>query len=251
MKEKTTALQKVREYHRMSREEVHKLSGVSTNPLFCAEHGTQSLAISTLDRLAKLYHCSVDSLLRDDADAAMAEAQGERLVPVQPLLRCRGPAPRPPGRSAGLEKCRRSRHMSLRTLAELTGMDCLTLSRMEKYGLPAGSRAVNLKRLCWVTGLRVEELFAACDADEMEDGDRGRDEAKSRYTTNVVDNYRVAHNLTYRQLAARMGYSHQNAHKACGFRMASSKHVERLARYEGISTSEFLIRYAAPASKTE
>lgn len=78
---------------------------------------------------------------------------------------------------------------------------------------------------------------------ELRPGDRSSMRCRSLRETNLVDNYRVANNLTFRALAAQLGISYQGAYNNCLRSPVNMKYVRTLCEHEGLSLAEFLDKY--------
>lgn len=145
----------------------------------------------------------------------------------------------------GVAFYRRKRQYSREKLAELAGICKDTIRNYELRGITDFSEVESLLALAKALDVSLDELVAEHDERELSTVDRTVRPSNIDSPRNCVSNYRRAKNLRYQELADLLGLaSREGARHACRRSTARSKHVARLAQYEGISTAEFMVRYA-------
>lgn len=220
-----------------SREELSARSGVPANSLFMIEHGLSGYTVCTAERLARAFGVSIQSLADNDLAAAHADMEPGGMSHINWNM------PDQTG-VTGLEYCRKKRRLKTKDLAEQAGVAKSVITGIELRGVPKGTKMCTMIALAKELGTTVDMLMSRYPSDALEEGDRASVLAASRNSLNVIDNYRVQHNLTWRAIGKRLGISHEGARKVCGRNTAKKEYVEKLSAYEGISVNAFLIRYA-------
>lgn len=214
-------------------------SGLSYVAVIHAEQG-KPLTVHTLKKLAQLYSLPLDVILRNDLEEVeRSPFAGGMLSPVQTL--CQQPNSTT---ISGLEYYRKKQRMTQRELAEASGVHVMTISNYEHNGCSGKQYCRGLVKLAMVLNVPVDELLTLRGEEELYAGDRVPFRMTVLNKANPVDRYRVQKNLSLRQLAPRLGLrSGQGAHNVCVRDHPESKYIHALSEYEGISSSEFLIRY--------
>ena len=229
-------LRRLRKQKGLTLEQAARAADMPYNTLFRAEHGCQP-KLSTLSKLGSLYGVSLDYLLREGADAQEASSEPPS------LLR--------PGCVSGLAYHRKKRRMSQRALAQRAGIPVPTVGQLERRGCSAETHTRILLALAEALGVTMDELIRQHEASEMEEGDRYPTRMAALNANNPIDRYRMEKNLSTRKLAGRIGLrSGQGAWNACARPVALKKHIQYLSEYEGISTTEFMIRYGRAGTDT-
>lgn len=232
----------------VSGHELSKRVGLGSNTVCCAMRG-EPILLSTAVKLADYFGVSLNSLLMNDVNAAVAEYSYTKTFGRSGLCAAELIQAPAPGEVTGLELNRRKRHLSGAALAALAGVGTSRVVRLENHGGELGSYGETLVRIANVMDLSVDELFRKHRAEELEKGDRSHAAAESKNRKNCIDNYRVRNNLTFRELGRRLGTSHECARKACCPNTAREEYAARLASVEKLSLEVFLRRYGEKAKR--
>lgn len=115
--------------------------------------------------------------------------------------------------------------------------------KIERLGISLHTRKSTLLGLAHALHCTVDDMLELRGKAELRPGDRSSMCCRSLRETNIVDNYRVANNLSFRALAALLGLSYQGAYNNCLRSPASMKYVRILCAHEGLSLADFLDKY--------
>lgn len=145
---------------------------------------------------------------------------------------------------SGFRYWRCKRHMTLRELAQEAGCNRVFLMIQEREANPSASSAL-VASVAKVLNVTMDELFQEYPEEALEAGDHhGNRSRPGGRPLNVVGRYRLAHNLTYREMADRLGqHSSQAARNLCISPRLSRRSLERLAALENLEVEELLRRY--------
>ncbi len=136
---------------------------------------------------------------------------------------------------------RRERSLSEDQLADLTDVSVWTIQALEKKIKSTTCFSVYC-RIAEVLDVSIENLFA--EYNYPVEKRRGRE--RKKLDCNAIAVYCREHNITYQQLADRLGLtSRERARQICRANVVSEKHINRLAKFEGLTAEEFCERYAA------
>lgn len=232
----------------VSGHELSKRVSLGSNTVCCAMRG-EPILLSTAVKLADYFGVSINSLLMNDVNAAVAEYSYTKTFGRSGLCAAELIQAPAPGEVTGLELNRRKRHLSGAALAALAGVGTSRVVRLENHGGELGSYGETLVRIANVMDLSVDELFRKHRAEELEKGDRSHAAAESKNRKNCIDNYRVRNNLTFRELGRRLGTSHECARKVCCTDVAREEYAARLAFAEKLSLEAFQRRYGEKAKR--
>ena len=142
----------------------------------------------------------------------------------------------------GLKYCRIRAHISVKTLADRSGVSTATIMAIEK-GNVNSSLEIFLK-LADALEVPIEALTKVHDDSELEAGDRVT--YKPRNTqVNCMGVYRQEKNLSLQQMSEILNVSREWVRKVCMEAEPSEKHLIRLAEHEGLTPEEFQRRYPA------
>ena len=148
---------------------------------------------------------------------------------------------------SGVEYYRRKHRLTLRMLAELSGVTVVTIRSYEKKGIPENAPVDSLVALADVFEVSMDELLKEHDENELTTTDRNTYESAIQVPTNVISNYRFRQNLRYQELAERLQLgARESARVACRRKTALPKHIQLICRYENMSAEEFVTEYSAP-----
>lgn len=233
----------LREEQQLSRLRVQQKSGINYLTLIALDQGGNVTLLSAC-KLALFFNVSIQHLLNQH----VTKLSGEGSQPPPPfnhsaLLAWMIRQKPSSGKITGLEYHRRKRRLSKRALATNVGITACTLTNLEHGGLCLKMPAKEACNIAEALGVTVDDLLIMHRKEELEAGDRGAYVAQNKNLENPVDNYRVVHNLTFRELGKRMSFSCQGAINACERKTALKRHIELLSTYEGISTVAFMDRY--------
>lgn len=146
----------------------------------------------------------------------------------------------------GVKYYRMRRGLSREKLSKITGISIPTLGTMEKANEPGSICALSYRKVADCLNVPIDELIRN-DLPDSGDGINKRAPYPSRTENlnNYISIYRKANMLTFEKLALRLGITtRERARQVCSVEIAMSKHVEALARYENISTIEFIQKYS-------
>jgi len=151
----------------------------------------------------------------------------------------------------GLLYFRRKRRLSRIQLAVMSDIEEITLKRMESYTAFCHPSHMYM-RLAKCLNITVDDLVLTYPESLLEEGDQHTREARSPHPDNIIGRYKFINNLTFHQLAMRLGLKgKESARVVCKRKNAGNKHVETLARYHGISVEEFRHRYSNKSNEIE
>ena len=86
----------------------------------------------------------------------------------------------------------------------------------------------------------MDELLAEFDHNSLTTNDRKTYRSGISAPENIVNNYRIRHNLRLQELAERLQLgSREGARKACRRKTARKEHVRRLCEVENLSPESF------------
>lgn len=223
----------------LSRLELSRRSGIGYTSLTSLEHqrDTRIKTVCTaaiffdvpVDSLYEVNESMVDNSMGSASEAVRSWLQGETLGTQE---------------ITGLEYLRRKRRMSQRELAARSEVHEVTIQNIERKGIGKRASSSQLYKIARALSATVDELFMYHSGSELDAGDRGSVHAKSRNPQNALDNYRCRNNLTYREMAKRLGLSCQGAIDVCNRKMIKPKYLFRICEYENISTEEFEMKYS-------
>lgn len=214
----TTLAYRLRTDQGLTQREVAAGCTLTANDVCRFERGHTALSCGKLLALAHFYGVSPDALLSNDFQAV-------------PTIN-------------GFRYWRNKRHMSRPELAQAAGCTVAFLATQERRANPAASSAL-VAAVARALGVTMEELFQTYPKEALEAGDHHGNRTRSGgRPLNVVGRYRLAHNLTYVELADLLGQgSPQAARNLCISPQPSWRTLEKLAALEGIGVEEFLRRY--------
>lgn len=141
----------------------------------------------------------------------------------------------------GCRYWRLKRRMTLQEVAQRSGRSAATILHMER-SLSLTTSSMIVADLARVLGVTMDELMTTYPDDALVEGDHPLRQVAVE--GNLLGRYRVAHNLTYQELAARLGQSSkQHAQIVCNYPQPPQRTLIRLAEHEGITVDEFVRRY--------
>ena len=141
----------------------------------------------------------------------------------------------------GLKYCRIRAHISVKTLADRSGVSTATIMAIEK-GNVNSSLEIFLK-LADALEVPIEALTKEHDDSELEAGDRVT--YKSQDTDlNCIGVYRLRKNLSLEQMSVMLGLTREGARQVCISEKPRKKHLRFLAEHEGLTPDEFRHLYA-------
>lgn len=151
----------------------------------------------------------------------------------------------------GFRYWRHKRRMTLKELARAAGCAPAFLILQERKASLSASSAL-VASVAGALDVTMEELFQEYPEEALEAGDHhGNRSRPGGRPLNVVGRYRLAHNLTYVELADLLGQnSSQAARNLCISPRPSRQTLEKLAALEGIGVEELLRRYPDQAEKS-
>lgn len=139
---------------------------------------------------------------------------------------------------------RKKRRLTAAELAGQAGVSCSTIRSLEQEIRLSTSLTV-YKSVADALGVTVEMLLENYDTCALEDGENRRKRARREFGNSAVAVYCEKHNLTYSQLADRLGLtSRERARQLCQGETASVKHIRKLAEYEDLTIEDFCELYA-------
>lgn len=146
---------------------------------------------------------------------------------------------------SGFRYWRHKRRLTLQELAQAAGCAPAFLILQERKANLSASSAL-VASVAGALDVTMEELFQEYPEEALEAGDHhGNRSRVGGRPLNAVGRYRLAHNLTYRELADRLGVtSRQSAQALCVSPRPSLRFLERLAALENMTVEEFLCHYS-------
>lgn len=214
----TTLAYRLRSDRGLTQREVAAGCTLTANDVCRFERGHEALHYGKLRALAHFYGVSTDALFFNDFQTGAG--------------------------MNGFRYWRRKRHMTLRELAQAAGCPEAFLVAQERKANPSVSSAT-VAAVARALGVTMDELFQVYPEEALGAGDHHGNRSRSGgRPINVVGRYRLARNLTYRELANQLGQgSPQAARNLCVSRRPSRRSLEKLAALEGLGVEEFLRRY--------
>ena len=194
-------------------------------------------------RAASYHGTSVHALVDNDIPMALAECGSYAPIRPETLALRNGKEPLPAGMLCGVRYQRKRAHMSLAALAERAGISVTVLGLIERLGISLHTRKSTLLALARALHCTVDDLLELHAKAELRPGDRSSRRSRSLCETNIVDNYRVANNLTFRALGDQLGVSYQAALNNCRRKPVSMKYVRILCAREGLTPADFMDKY--------
>ena len=144
----------------------------------------------------------------------------------------------------GIKYFRCKNRMRVYDLACASDVSVRTITKLEKKLEPTTSLDIYV-RIASALSVTLDDLLIDYDDETLQDCDHPTVKRKSSKISNCIEVYRQEENLTFQQLAARMGgFSRQWAKEVCTAEKPSRKTIVLLAAQEGISLEEFERRYA-------
>ena len=144
----------------------------------------------------------------------------------------------------GIRFYRKKNKLAIYELSELSHVCKPTIHSLEEAINPTTALTIYL-RLADALGVTLDELLDDYDPALLKDGDRHAYCGSAKHPRNPIAVYRREENLSFQQLATRMGVtSREWARRVCEEDTASPKLLRRLAAFENLTEAEFLRRYA-------
>ena len=144
----------------------------------------------------------------------------------------------------GMLYWRKKRRLTAAELAEQAGLSCATILGLE-HEIRLSTSLTVYKSVADALGVTVEMLLKDYDSCELKDGENRRKKTRREFGNSAVAVYCEKHNLTYSQLADRLGLtSRERARQLCQGETASVKHIKTLAEYEDLTIEDFCELYA-------
>ena len=145
----------------------------------------------------------------------------------------------------GISFWRKKRRLTVSELSDLTGVSRSTILALE-HEIKLSTALTVYKAIANALGVTIAMLLASYDESELADGDRHRKRVRKEFGASEIAVYCTKHNLTYRQLANRLGLtSSERARQLCMADTVPVKHISKLASFEGLTIEEFCELYAA------
>ena len=145
----------------------------------------------------------------------------------------------------GAEYYRRLNHMMRKELEVLSGVNKMALKKILDGDNVERISYCYFAQIAEVFGVTVDDLLVEHDERELNGTSYIPD--PDRPPTNCVEVYRRRKSLRLIALGERLGISKQAVSKLCHMSNPSSKHIQSLAAYEGITPKEF-IQYYSPGA---
>ena len=146
----------------------------------------------------------------------------------------------------GVEYFRKKCRLSKRELAQCSGVTEITIRTYERTGVPDNAPVEALVKLSEVLGVTLDELLAEFDHNSLTTNDRKIYRSGISAPENIVNNYRIRHNLRLQELAERLQLgSREGARKACRRKTARKEHIRRLCEVENLSPESFESLYGS------
>lgn len=145
----------------------------------------------------------------------------------------------------GIRFYRQKNRLAICELSQLAQVSAPVIRALEKKIQPNTALSIYL-RLSDALGVTIDELLDDCDPALLKDGDRhAYATSKAKPACNAIAVYRRDENLSLQQLADRLGVtSREWARRVCDSKSIRPQHLQLLAKYEGVTEDEFLLRYA-------
>lgn len=144
----------------------------------------------------------------------------------------------------GLEYYRRKRQMTRGVLAARAGVTVDTIRTYVDRGITDYVPVEKLLALADALEISLDELVAEHDDTELTSEDRPVRSSKIVSPQNVINNYRIRHNLRFAELAVILGLGdRESARTACRRETAREVHILRLCQYEHLDPDLFIMQY--------
>ena len=139
----------------------------------------------------------------------------------------------------GIEYHRMKQRLTKKEFAERAGCSLQTLARLEQEMPPSASCRI-IDNCAKALGVSMEEIVREYPDDILAAGDHPSTESKTENPNNCLSQYRRAKNLTFEELAMRLGNSTREAGRiACARSVPLDKDMQKLASFEGMSMEAF------------
>lgn len=139
----------------------------------------------------------------------------------------------------GLKYHRMKQWLSQKELAKLSGCSLQTITRLEQ-DMPSSTWCRIIDDCAKALGVSMDEIVREYPDDILSDGDHPSTESRTENPHNCLSQYRRAKNLTFEELAIRLGNSTREAGRiACARSVPLDKDIQKLAAYERISVEDF------------
>ena len=139
----------------------------------------------------------------------------------------------------GLEYHRRRAHLKPIEVAKTADVNYETIIRLEKH-LPLSTPCDTIYALASALKVPMEEIIREYPADALSAGDHPPTKSRTENPANCLSRYRQEKNLTFQELAKRLGnHTRESGRLACARETPRKKHVQKLAEFEGISMESF------------
>ena len=201
--------------------------------------------LGTVLTLASHYGTSVHALIDNNIPLALTEYETFAPIRLDTLAIRRDGQHLPEGTLCGLRYQRKKAHMSIQALAESAGVSMTQIGGIERLGFSVQMHHKLLGKLSRALHCTADDLLELRGLGDLKAGDRSSQHCRSLRRTNVLDNYRVVNNLTFRALAAKIGLSYQGAYVNCGRAQVNMKYIHMLCEADGISFADFMETYAS------
>lgn len=142
----------------------------------------------------------------------------------------------------GVEFYRLKRRLSVLELARQSGVSPKNIHKMQRELSPTMS-AKSYILVAKVLAVTVDEIVLEYDENLLDAGDRPRCWQTVMPPANIIANYRLAENLSLKQLGDMLGLTREGARRVCMRDSVSDKYTTRLAEAAGMTTSEFVVCY--------
>lgn len=145
----------------------------------------------------------------------------------------------------GISFWRKKRRLTVSELSDLAGVSRSTILSLE-HGIKASTALTVYKGISEALGVTIAMLLDSYDECELTEGENRRKRTRREFGSSEIAVYCTKHNLTYRQLANRLGLtSSERARQLCMADTVPAKHIKKLAEYENLTIEEFCELYAA------
>lgn len=147
---------------------------------------------------------------------------------------------------SGVKYYRIKRGLSREMLSMIVGISIPTLKKMENSKIPGTISALKYIKVANALEVTPDELIRSNFPDFGDDfPKRSPYLSKTEDLSNCISVYRRVNSLTYQGLATRLGItSRERARQICSEKIPIFKHLETIARYENISTIDFIKKYS-------
>ena len=139
----------------------------------------------------------------------------------------------------GLQYHRMKKWLSKKELAKLAGCSAQTITRLEK-DMPLSTWCGIIDDCAKALGVSMDEIVREYPNRILSAGDHPSTESRTENPHNCLSQYRKTKNLTFEELAIRLGNSTREAGRiACVRSVPLDKDIQKLATFEGISVEDF------------